>query len=124
MLQSSSQKNCTDQAELLAACQSDKVAASMAMEQNLKLKERLEELNGAVVNLTNSKAEIMDRLEDSKQSLSQYSSIESKLLAMNEMVKEKEIMNNNLKNHMKYLEEQLKENNLVSDNNTTKHQET
>ena len=121
MLQSSSQKNCTDQAELLAACQSDKVAASMAMEQNLKLKERLDELNGAVVSLTNSKAEIMDKLEDSKQSLSQYVSIESKLSAMNEMVKEKDIMNNNLKNHIKYLEEQLRDINLVSVDNTTKY---
>merc|ERR1719244_1958994 len=33
-------------------------------------------------------------------------------------------MNNNLKNHIKYLEEQLMENNLVSVNNTTKHEET
>jgi hypothetical protein len=45
MLQSSSEKNCTDQTELLAACQSDKVAASMAMQQNVNLKERLEELH-------------------------------------------------------------------------------
>merc|ERR1719318_2222077 len=59
----------------------------------------------------------MDHLEDAKQSLSQFSSIESKLSAMNEMVKEKDIMSNNLKNHVKYLEAQLRDKNLVINSN-------
>eukprot|EP00092_Neocalanus_flemingeri_P031018 GFUD01033693.1.p1 GENE.GFUD01033693.1~~GFUD01033693.1.p1 ORF type:complete len:866 (-),score=253.22 GFUD01033693.1:551-2803(-) len=107
MLNSTSTKSCTDQAELLAACQSDKVAASMAMQQNVNLKQRLEELQGAVVSITNSKAELMDQLEDAKRSLSGFSSVEAKLSAMNETVKEKDIMSNNLKNNIKYLQQQL-----------------
>merc|ERR1719376_1967821 len=44
MLKTTSHGSNTDQAELLAACQSDKVAASRAMQQNVNLKARLEEL--------------------------------------------------------------------------------
>merc|ERR1712106_1107838 len=122
MMKSTSHSSDNDQAQLLAACQSDKVAASMAMQQNVKLKERLEELQGAVIGLTNSKAEFMNQLEDAKQSLSGFSSVEAKLSAMNEMVKEKDIMSNNLKNHVKYLEGELRDTNLV--NNSDKHQVT
>jgi len=114
MLQSSSEKSCTDQAELLAACESDKVAASMAMQQNVQLKDRLEELDGAVVQLTNSKADLLDQLEDAKQRLNNFSSVEAKISAMNETVKEKDIMCNNLKNHIKYLEEELKNGQPIS----------
>ena len=42
-----------------------KVAASKAMQQNVSLKARLEELQGALVTLTNSKAELLDQYETS-----------------------------------------------------------
>jgi len=115
MLNSTSQTGSLDQAELLAACQSDKVAASMAMQQNVNLKERLDELQGAVVSLTNDKVELLDQLEDAKRKIAGFSSVETKLLAMNETVKEKDIMYNNLKKHVKYLEEELKNLKLVND---------
>ena len=40
--------------DLVAACESDKVAASRAMAQNKKLKEQLEELENAVISLVRS----------------------------------------------------------------------
>ncbi|TRY62639.1 hypothetical protein TCAL_00468 [Tigriopus californicus] len=49
--------------DLVAACESDKVAASRAMAQNQQLKEQNEELQRALVEMTNAKAEIMDELD-------------------------------------------------------------
>lgn len=44
-----------DSSDLVAACQSDKVAASRAMAQNKQLKEQLEELQTAIVSLVRKK---------------------------------------------------------------------
>lgn len=49
MLQGSSSS--VDQSDLVAACESDKVAASRAMKQNKQLKEQLEELQMAIIKL-------------------------------------------------------------------------
>ena len=75
------------QAQLLAACESDKVAASRALQQNRSLKDRLEELHGAVVTLTNGKAEVMDRLEDARNQLRAQEGAHSHVQAMKEAVK-------------------------------------
>ncbi|XP_040583435.1 uncharacterized protein [Lepeophtheirus salmonis] len=51
---------------LMESMESDKVAASRAMSQNQELKEQLMELQSALVNLTNAKAELMNELDDLK----------------------------------------------------------
>jgi len=45
-----------DERLLLAACESDRVAASRAVAQNAKLKEQVEELEAAVVKLVSPRA--------------------------------------------------------------------
>ena len=87
MLKTTSQTSGRDAAQLVAACQSDKVAASRAMQQNQSLKERLEELQGALVSLTNSKADIMDQLDTATRKLSSYSTVEAEIAARNEAAK-------------------------------------
>ena len=84
MLRSTSQSTGPDQAQLLAACESDKVAASRAMQQNLSLKQRLEELQGALVSLTNSKADLMDQLDTAQRKLSSYSDVQAEISARDE----------------------------------------
>ena len=108
MLKTTSQSSGRDQAQLLAACQSDKVAASRAMQQNVSLKERLEELQGALVSLTNSKADIMDQLDSATRKLSSYSTYENEIVARDEAAKEKDLLINNLKNQVKHLSEELR----------------
>merc|ERR1719318_804431 len=107
MLKSTSHTSDTDQAQLLAACQSDKVAASMAMQQNVSLKARLEELQGALVTLTNSKAELLDELETANRTISSCSNVQAEISAQDEAVKEKEILLTNMRNQVRYLEEEL-----------------
>jgi len=108
MLKSTSHTSDTDQAQFLAACQSDKVAASRAMQQNVSLKERLEELQGALVTLTNSKAELLDQLVNANRTISSFTNAEAEIAAKDEAVKEREIMLTNMKNQVKYLEEELR----------------
>ena len=87
MLKTTSQSSGQDQTKLLAACQSDKVAASRAMQQNIGLKERLEELQGALVSLTNQKADVMDRLDTATRKLSNYNDVDAEITARDEAVK-------------------------------------
>ena len=87
MLKTTSQSSGQDQTKLLAACQSDKVAASRAMQQNIGLKERLEELQGALVSLTNQKADVMDRLDSATRKLSNYNDVDAEIAARDEAVK-------------------------------------
>ena len=49
------------------------------MQQNVSLKERLEELQGALVSLTNDKADVMDRLETANRKLSGYTNVEAEI---------------------------------------------
>jgi len=107
MLRSTSNTSNTDQAQLLAACQSDKVAASMAMQQNVNLKARLEELQGALVTLTNTKAELVEKLDVANKTISSCENVRSEIAARDEAVKEREIMLTNLRNQVRYLEEEL-----------------
>jgi len=107
MLKTTSHSSDSDQAELLAACQSDKVAASRAMQQNINLKARLEELHGAMVTLTNTKAELLDKLDTANKTISSYDNIQAEIAARDEAVKEKEIMLTNMRNQVRYLEEEL-----------------
>ena len=107
MLTATSQTSCSDQAQLLAACESDKVAASRALQQNRGLKERLEELHQAVMTLTNSKAEVLDQLEDARNSLRAQAGSQGEIQAMREAVKEREALIGNLRNQIRYLEGEL-----------------
>jgi len=107
MLRSTSHSSGQDQAQLLAACQSDKVAASRAMQQNVSLKERLEELQGALVSLTNDKADVMDRLETANRKLSGYTNVEAEIYARDQAAKEKDIQLSNMKVQIKHLNEEL-----------------
>jgi len=107
MLRTTSQTSCSDQAQLLAACESDKVAASRALQQNRGLKERLEELHQAVMTLTNSKAEVLDQLEDARNSLRAQAGSQGEIQAMREAVKEREALIGNLRNQIRYLEGEL-----------------
>ena len=84
MLRSTSQSSGDAQAQLLAACESDKVAASRAMQQNLSLKQRLEELQGALVSLTNTKADLVDRLDTAQRKISSYSDVQAEFAARDE----------------------------------------
>ena len=107
MLRATSQTSCRDQAQLLAACESDKVAASRALQQNRGLKERLEELHQAVMTLTNSKAEVLDQLEDARNNLRAQAGSQGEIQAMREAVKEREALIGNLRNQIRYLEGEL-----------------
>merc|ERR1719376_288975 len=119
MLKTTSHSSGTDQAELLAACQSDKVAASRAMQQNVNLKARLEELHGAMVTLTNTKAELLDKLDTANKTISNLDDIQAEIAARDEAVKEKDIMLTNLRNQVRYLEEELSKR-KTPDSNLTK----
>merc|ERR1719234_1589925 len=107
MLRTTSQTSCSDQAQLLAACESDKVAASRALQQNRGLKERLEELHQDVMTLSNSKAEVLDQLEDARNSLRAQAGSQGEIQAMREAVKEREALIGNLRNQIRYLEGEL-----------------
>merc|ERR1719318_850856 len=107
MLKSTSHCDDTNQAQLLAANQSDKVAASMAMQQNVSLKARLEELQGALVTLTNTKAELLDKLEAANRTISSCSNVQAEISARDEAVKERDIMLTNMRNQVRYLEEEV-----------------
>jgi len=103
MLRTSSGCSGQAQAQLLAACESDKVAASRAMQQNLSLKQRLEELQGALVSLTNSKADLMDQLDTAQRKISTYSDFKAEISAREENSKEKDILISSLRQEVKHL---------------------
>ncbi|XP_018787777.1 PREDICTED: golgin subfamily A member 2 [Bactrocera latifrons] len=52
-----------DQIKLLATMESDKIAASRALAQNIELKKQLDELELRFVQLTNDKADLMNKLD-------------------------------------------------------------
>lgn len=82
------------------------MAASRALQQNRGLKERLEELHGAVVALTNQKAELLDQLEDTKRVIQSQEGAQGEIQAMREAVKEREMMIGNLRNQVRHLEQE------------------
>uniref|UniRef100_A0A6P4FRC7 Golgin subfamily A member 2 n=1 Tax=Drosophila rhopaloa TaxID=1041015 RepID=A0A6P4FRC7_DRORH len=83
-----------DQTKLLATMESDKVAASRALTQNVEMKNQLDELQQRFVQLTNDKAELVIRLDaeefanrDIRQN---YTSMEQKLHTNEERFKFKD----------------------------------
>eukprot|EP00088_Acartia_fossae_P068623 TRINITY_DN8743_c1_g1_i1.p1 TRINITY_DN8743_c1_g1~~TRINITY_DN8743_c1_g1_i1.p1 ORF type:complete len:533 (+),score=143.61 TRINITY_DN8743_c1_g1_i1:2-1600(+) len=93
--------------EILAAMESDKVAASRAMQQNNKMKQEIEELQKELINLINSKAEALDQLEDYKRRVDKLGAADSEIRALQEAVNEREGTIAGLRNQIRYLESQL-----------------
>ncbi|XP_017037219.1 golgin subfamily A member 2 isoform X1 [Drosophila kikkawai] len=77
-----------DQTKLLATMESDKVAASRALSQNVEMKQQLDELQQRFVQLTNDKAELVIRLDAeefaNREIRQNYASMEQKLQATEE----------------------------------------
>merc|ERR1719193_507881 len=95
------------QPEILAAMESDKVAASRAMQQNNKMKQEIEELQKELVNLINSKAEALDQLEDSKRRIEKLSAADQEIKGLQEAIREREGIIGGLRNQVKYLETEI-----------------
>jgi len=84
----------TKQESLVAASASDKLAASRAMKQNQQLKDQVEELENAIVQVTNSKAELITNLDASRSKLKKLeesdASMKSQLNGLQEGIKERD----------------------------------
>lgn len=72
-----------DTSQLLAAMQSDKVAAARALTQNKQLKEQLEELQSGFIIMSNKKLELTEKLE---KELHVKKSLNQEISALNEQV--------------------------------------
>ena len=57
----------------------------------------MEELQGALVSLTNSKADVMDQLESANRKLSSFTNVETEIVARDEAAKEKDKLIINLR---------------------------
>ncbi|KMY95726.1 golgin subfamily A member 2 [Drosophila simulans] len=83
-----------DQSKLLATMESDKVAASRALTQNVEMKNQLDELQQRFVQLTNDKAELVIRLDSeefaNREIRQNYNSMEQRLHANEERFKFKD----------------------------------
>merc|ERR1719489_368429 len=94
------------QEDLVAACQSDKIAASRAMTQNQSLKKQLEELETAVVQTTNSKASIASELDNLKRKTKAFEEAEKatslELKGLREAVRERDRSIGQLREQIKY----------------------
>ena len=90
----------------MAACESDKVAASRAVAQNQQLKEQLEELEIAVIQVTNSKAELANELDNIKKKFEKSKEDEIKLntelTGLRDGIKERDRNMTAMKEQMKY----------------------
>ncbi|XP_046999086.1 golgin subfamily A member 2-like [Schistocerca americana] len=79
---------------LLAAIESDKVAAARAVAQNQKLKERLEELENGFVTMSNTKLELTEKLQYeqhvNKEKCEQILDLENELKNIRQQLQEKE----------------------------------
>lgn len=80
---------------LLAAIESDKVAAARAVAQNQKLKERLEELENGFVTMSNTKLELTEKLQYeqhvNKEKCEHIQDLENELKTMRQQLQEKEV---------------------------------
>uniref|UniRef100_A0A1B0C081 Golgin subfamily A conserved domain-containing protein n=1 Tax=Glossina palpalis gambiensis TaxID=67801 RepID=A0A1B0C081_9MUSC len=83
-----------DKKKLLATMESDKVAASRALMQNADLKKQLDELEGRFVQLTNDKAELMNRLDseqyNNREMQTNYKTMQDRLQNIDERFKFKD----------------------------------
>lgn len=91
---------------LVAACESDKVAASRAMKQNQQLKDQLEELELAVISLTNSKVQLAHELDNlrAKHAITEEAeaTLKMEVKGLTEGVNERERNLNRMRDQMKY----------------------
>lgn len=80
--------------KLLATMESDKVAASRALQQNVELKKQLDELEIRFVQLTNDKADLMNRLDseqfNNREMHANYAAMEERLRTIDERFKFKD----------------------------------
>lgn len=83
-----------DKTKLLATMESDKVAASRALTQNVELKKQLDELELRFVQLTNDKADLMTRLDSeqyaNREMHANYAAMEERLRTIDERFKFKD----------------------------------
>lgn len=83
-----------DKGKLLATMESDKVAASRALSQNVELKKQLDELELRFVQLTNDKADLMNRLDAeqfaNREMHTNYAAMEERLKTNDERFKFKD----------------------------------
>ena len=91
---------------LIAASTSDKVAASRAMKQNQDLKRQVEELENAVIQVTNTKAQMMTELDESIVKLRKLeeseTSTQSLVTGLQNSIKERDRSIKGLKEQVKY----------------------
>ncbi|KAL7737827.1 hypothetical protein ACLKA6_006209 [Drosophila palustris] len=83
-----------DQVKLMATMESDKVAASRALSQNVEMKQQLDELEQRFVQLTNDKVDLVNKLDAeefaNREMRLNYATIEQKLQANEERFKFKD----------------------------------
>ncbi|XP_004522929.1 golgin subfamily A member 2 [Ceratitis capitata] len=83
-----------DQTKLLATMESDKIAASRALSQNVELKRQLDELEMRFVQLTNDKADLMNKLDaeehTNREMRTNYADMEERLQSIDERFKFKD----------------------------------
>lgn len=83
-----------DQVKLLATMESDKIAASRALAQNIELKKQLDELEQRFVQLTNDKADLMNKLDAeehaNREMRANYNEMEERLHNIDERFKYKD----------------------------------
>ncbi|XP_060659805.1 golgin subfamily A member 2 [Drosophila nasuta] len=83
-----------DQVKLMATMESDKVAASRALSQNVEMKQQLDELEQRFVQLTNDKVELVNKLDAeqfaNREMRTNYTSMEQKLQTNEERFKFKD----------------------------------
>ncbi|KAH8299878.1 hypothetical protein KR044_007198 [Drosophila immigrans] len=83
-----------DQVKLMATMESDKVAASRALSQNVEMKQQLDELEQRFVQLTNDKVELVNKLDAeqfaNREMRTNYASMEQRLLTNEERFKFKD----------------------------------
>ncbi|KAH8354902.1 hypothetical protein KR093_000754 [Drosophila rubida] len=83
-----------DQVKLMATMESDKVAASRALSQNIEMKQQLDELEQRFVQLTNDKVELVNKLDAeqfaNREMRANYASMEQKLQTNEERFKFKD----------------------------------
>lgn len=83
-----------DQVKLMATMESDKVAASRALSQNVEMKQQLDELQQRFVQLTNDKVDLVNKLDAeefaNREMRLNYANMEQKLQANEERYKFKD----------------------------------
>ena len=98
MLSASAVNEAGDAGTLIQACESDKVAASRAMQQNIQLKQRLVEMEGKLVLEATSMAEILDQLENPKIRLAGISKVDAQLEGLQGALRERDSVMQDLSN--------------------------